>query len=485
VNILSNFILTLKLKTQPYQADILNKRFNISRQIYNACLGYLLKQYKEMTNTDEYKYILTQPKGNKRNKHFQELNNKYGLTEYSLHNYIKPMQHHFKENIDSFTAQKIATRCFDAFKKYMFHEAEKVNFKKYGELNSVEGKSNKTGIRFKDNILYWNGLEIPVIIKKNDIYAQEALRNKIKYCRIKREIIKGKHHYYLQLVLEGVPPLKVNKETGEIKGITTNGKVGIDIGTQTIAISSNYDVKLLELAPEVVNIDNEIRRIQRYMDRSKQANNPNKYNQNGTINKSNKEKWHFSNRYIKAKYKRLELYRKQREIRKQSHNKLANYLLTLDDKFYVEDMNFKSLQKRAKETTVNEKTGKYNKKKRFGKSLANKAPSMFLTILDNKLKYQNNQLIKVNTKELKASQFNHLNCQYNKKKLSQRWNDLNGIKVQRDLYSAFLIQHVNNDLKTVNVELCTKDFNSFLELHNKEIERLNSYEQKSALKNVI
>ncbi|SHJ99123.1 hypothetical protein SAMN02745227_01240 [Anaerobranca californiensis DSM 14826] len=482
---MSNFILTLKLKTQPYQGDILDKRFNILRQMYNACLGHLLKQYKEMINTEEYKYIVNQGKGSTRNKQLQELNNKYGLTEYSLHRYIKPMQHHFKENIDSFTAQKIATRCFNAFKKYMFHEAEKVNFKKYGELNSVEGKSNKTGIRFKDNILYWNGLEIPVIIKKNDIYAQEALKNKIKYCRIKREIIKGKYHYYLQLVLEGVPPLKINKKTGEIKGRTTNGKVGIDIGTQTIAISSDYEVKLLELAPEVVNIDKEIRRLQRYMDRSKRVNNPNKYNKDGTIKKSNKDKWHFSKRYMKGKYNRLELYRKQREIRKQNHCKLANYLITLGDEFYVEDMNFKGLQKRAKETTVNEKTGKYNSKKRFGKSLANKAPSMFLAILSNKLKYQNNQLIKVNTKELKASQFNHLNCEYNKKKLSQRWNDLNGIKVQRDLYSAFLIQHVNDDLKTINIELCNKNFNRFLEFHNKEVERLISCELKPPLKNVI
>ena len=110
---------------------------------------------------------------------------------------------------------------------------------------------------------------------------------------------------------------------------------------------------------------------------------------------------------------------------------------------------------------------------------------MFLTILNNKLKYQGNKLIKVNTKELKASQFNHLNEEYNKKKLSQRWNDLNEIKVQRDLYSAFLIQHVNDDLSKVDIELCNKDFDNFLKLHNKEIERLKNIELSKALRNVI
>lgn len=482
---MSSYTLTLKLDTEKYQEDILNKRLEISRNIYNSCLGELYKRYNHMRESKEYRKVVKMAKSKERNKKFNELNSKYGLTEYSLHAYVKPMQHHFKENIDAFTAQKIATRAYNAFAKYMYHEADKVYFKKYGELNSLEGKSNKTGIRFKDKCLIWNGLIIPVIIKKNDIYAHEALQNKIKYCRIKREMIKGKYHYYIQLVLDGVPPLKINKETGEIKNQTTYGKVGIDIGTQTVAISSNYDVKLLELAPEVVNIDKEIKRIQRYMDRSRRLINPNKYNDDGTINTQNKDKWIYSNRYIKAKNKYKELYRKQREIRRQSHNKLANYIISLGNEFYVEDMNFKGLQLRAKETTINDKTGKYNRKKRFGKSLANKAPSLFLTILNNKLKFQDNKLVKVDTRELKASQFNHINEEYNKKKLCQRWNDLNGIKVQRDLYSAFLIQHVNDDLKSVNVELCNKDFDNFLKLHNKEVERLKNIELSKALRNVI
>lgn len=479
------YTLTFRLKTEKWQEDKLNKRLEIGRNIYNACLREILKRYNTMINSEEYKQIQQMAKGKERNKLFNKLNSKYGISEYSLYDYVKPMQHHFKENIDAFTARKIATRAYNAFAKYMYHEADKVYFKKYGELNSLEGKSNKTGIRFKDKCLIWNGLIIPVIIKKNDIYAHEALQNKIKYCRIKREMIKGKYHYYIQLVLDGVPPLKINKQTGEIKNQTTYGKVGIDIGTQTVAISSNYDVKLLELAPEVVNIDKEIKRIQRYMDRSRRLTNPNKYSDDGTINTQNKDKWIYSNRYLKAKNKYKELYRRQKEIRRQGHNKLANFILSLGNEFYVEDMNFKGLQLRAKETTINDKTGKYNRKKRFGKSLANKAPSLFLTILNNKLKFQDNKLVKVDTRELKASQFNHINEEYNKKKLCQRWNDLNGIKVQRDLYSAFLIQHVNDDLKSVNIELCNKDFDNFLKLHNKEVERLKNIELSKALRNVI
>jgi hypothetical protein len=87
------------------------------------------------------------------------------------------------------------------------------------------------------------------------------------------------------------------------------------------------------------------------MDRSRRATNPNKFNEDGTIKKNNRDNWVYSNRYNKIKLKRKELFRKQKELRKQSHEKLANKILTLGNKIYVETMNYKGLQKRSKTTT--------------------------------------------------------------------------------------------------------------------------------------
>lgn len=365
----------------------------------------------------------------------------------------------------------------------MFHTAKRVNFIKYDELKSIEGKWNKSGIRYdiKSNKLIWNGLKIPVVIKVNDTYAHMTIQDKVKYCRIKREMIKGKYHYYIQLIMEGVPPIKVTNQ-GEIKGSIGKGKVGIDIGTQTIAYCSEYDVKLLELAPEINKIDRQIKLLQRKMDCSRRATNPNKYNDNGTINTKNKDKWIYSNHYIKIKNKRKDLFRKQSEIRKQSHNILANEILNLGDKFYVEQMNYSGLQKRAKKTTISKKTGKFNKKKRFGKSLANKAPAMFLTILNNKLKWNDTQLFKIDTYIVKASQYNHISGEYVKKELGERWNDFNvngkEFRIQRDMYSAFLIMNININLNTINRDLCFSEFDNFKLLHDKEINRLLTNEDK-------
>jgi len=44
--------------------------------------------------------------------------------------------------------------------------------------------------------------------------------------------------------------------------------------------------------------------------------------------------------------------------------------------------------------------------------------------------------------KVKTSQYNHIEDKYIKKDLSERWNDFGEFKIQRDLYSSFLIMNV-------------------------------------------
>ncbi len=73
---MSNFILTLKLDTEKHQEDILNKRLEISRNIYNSCLGELYKRYNHMRESKEYRKVVKMAKSKERNKKFNELNSK-------------------------------------------------------------------------------------------------------------------------------------------------------------------------------------------------------------------------------------------------------------------------------------------------------------------------------------------------------------------------------------------------------------------------
>jgi hypothetical protein len=499
------FVLNLKLKTERWQEDILDARFEIGRLIYNSVLGKALKRYNEMSKTKKWRNnqnVLANIYKSFKSYDKKELNKlcipyfdiknvmlkEFRLTEYSLHQDVKSTQHTFKSNVDSFTAQKVASRVWKALETNLFGKGEQVHFKgRNNQLNSLEGKSNGTGIRYdiETNTFKWNDLKIKTKLNINNQYEIDALSNNICFCRIKRKFVRGRYKYILQIVLDGIAPVKVNKETGEIKNDIGSGDCGIDIGTQTVAYTSDYDVKLYELAPHTQNIENEKRRIQRYMDRSKRKTNPNNFKENGTIKKGIKLEWKYSKKYSKAKNKLKDLYRQQTDLRQQDHNIMANELLINCNVVFVEEMNFKGLQKRAKKTTINEQTGRINKKKRFGKSLANKAPSKFITILENKLKSKGGKYLEINTREVKASQYNHLNHEYNKKKLSQRWNyfEYNGeeIKVQRDIYSAYLIKNVAEDLCSIHFEKCSEGFDKFLELHNNEVRRLQGMNKLSSM----
>ena len=271
---MTNFIVEFPLKTEKYQEVILNKRFEIGRQIYNSLVNVTQKRYKEMIRTKKYRTLLSSLTGNKKSdkeiwKQINDIHKQYGMSEYSFHEDVKQTQKHFKDNIDSFTAQKIATTLWKSYNKLFYANGKKVYYKKYGELNSLEGKSNKTGIRIINDTLVWNSLKIPVVIDYDNYYEYQAIQCDICYNRIVRKYVRNKYKYYVQIVFKGNPPIKADTETGEIKHCIGDGDVGIDIGPRTVAISSQSDVKILELADRVQNIENQKQKLLRKMDRSR------------------------------------------------------------------------------------------------------------------------------------------------------------------------------------------------------------------------
>ena len=474
----SSFILTLPLHVELWQQHILKKRFNVARQMFNDCLGESMKRIRKMRKDANYKHWIAEPKSEERKQWLNSIRADFGVTEYQLHEYISISKKIFEPHIDINTAQKIASRVWKSVSDYLFGNGETVHFKKIDELNSLEGKTNKQGIRFKDGKLEWLGISCKTVIRNRDTYAKQALENRVKYVRIVREVIKGKTRYYAQLVLEGLPPRKVNTATGELKVSLGEGDSGVDIGTSTVAVVGEQDVLFTELAKDVESFERKKRIIQRKMDRSRRATNTKNYNDNGTIRKG-KKIWNYSNRYLNLKAELKEINRKIRVKRKLSHQRLVNQLVAFGDNFYVERMSFKGLQRRAKKTTVNAKTGKINKKKRFGKSIGNKAPAMLVRLLKEKVIRHGGSFVEINTTEAKASQYNHISKLYVKKKLSERWAELtDDIRVQRDLYSAFLIQNINSDLETFNADKINERFEQFQQLHNNEMQAVKQLTQK-------
>ena len=75
--------------------------------------------------------------------------------------------------------------------------------------------------------------------------------------------------------------------------------------------------------------------------------------------------------------------------------------------------------------------------------------------------------------------YNHIEDENKKKPLSERWKIIGNNKIQRDLYSAYIIKNVNiEDRKTINREKMIEEFENFNKLHKKEIERLENLKKR-------
>lgn len=485
--------LTLSLRLEKWQEDRLIKRFEIARQLYNTLIQAEMKKLRKLRRSKEfceaeerlkelYKSDGRETKEYKQLKKTRDrLLSSAGFTEYGFKDEMLKYYKHFADNIGSAVAvHGIAPQAWAAFEKVLYSNGKRVHFKRRGEMSTVSGASraNKSGgseIMFRGTYIEWKGLRLPLKLDTGNAYETEMLQYRVKYVRICRKTGKNKDRWYAQLVLEGMPVIKRNAETGEVVHPVGRGAVGLDIGPQTLAYVSETETNLIELADQVKNIERKKRLIQRKMDRSRRAANPDNYAPDGTIRRGIKLTRNKSKRYCRLQRELSYLQSQQAETRKRQHIALANHLLSLGDCFYVEDMNWAALGRRAKETEISEKTGRYKRKKRFGRSIANRAPAMLIGILAQKCNSLGLIGVQKVPTKIRASQYDHITQTYNKKSLSQRWNTLpDGRRIQRDLYSAFLLRHTLPQLDGFDQPALEQSYESFIKQHDAVIDRLSA-----------
>ena len=168
----------------------------------------------------------------------------------------------------------------------MFQKAGRPRFKSFRRgLNSIEGTNNQE-IMYKPErgAIVWRKHVMPYM-KLDTGYMKEALASdrRVKYCRIVRRTLNDVRRWFVQLVVEGLPPVrKVYASKCEV--------VGIDPGSSRIAYFHERHAAIVEVAPHVDLKEPKIRLLQRRIDRSRRANNP-----DGTVKKGSST-WNTSNR---------------------------------------------------------------------------------------------------------------------------------------------------------------------------------------------
>ena len=464
------FIYTLKLKTSQQDRERLNKRFRMAQDIYRKTLVEIHKRYLKFKKDPLYKKARKLDKGDKEKiELFKQLRKKYQLQgKFTFGSFANNYRNarKYSHYIPSSVAINLGFRAYEAYEKVMFAKgAKQVDFRKI--VNSIEGKS-ENGITIRNGIFKMGKktdrakLSCSVIYEEDD-FEEEILRNKVKFVRLVRRLEYGQYNFYAQVILEGTPVLK-NPQNN----LKTN--VGIDIGLTSVAVATDYETQLIELAPSVKNNDKKLAKLNQKMDRQRRANNPQNYNPDGTI-KTGRKTWKNSNRYLKTKAEYQELERLGREQRRHAHERLSNQIVEMGDSFIVEQMSFAELAKRHETPTKNE-SGKFLSSAGFGKHVKRRAPASLISLIKYKAFFRGRKFLEVNVDDIAATQLDHSTGERKPLELSQRVKIVDNQVVQRDLYSAFLLKNIYPSGTGVDLSSCKKDFPHFLSLQEETMENL-------------
>lgn len=432
-----SFIHEISLETTPQDQKELNVRLRAGGSLYNACLGESLRKISLIRQSHPWKkarkLIKSQEHTSERKELFKQTKKCYAYSEYELHAFVANLRKGcwIEKHLDSSTAQKIATKAFKAADEYLHGKRGKPRFKRYQRLKSIEGKSNASGIRWKAGFLIWKirggkTLKLSALfdLKDRDDVEKHALACRTKYCRLIRKIIRGKQRWYAQLVLEG-------KALQKKKNSISNDVVGLDIGPSTIAAVSTKDAFLKPFCQEIETDDTKLKKLQKKMSRSLRLNNPQNFKEDKTLKKGPK-KWARSQRFNALQRIVAEGKRKLAQTRKRLHGEIANQVLSMGKLIKTEKLSYKSFQRN------------------FGKSVGLRAPGMFISMLRRKAESAGGVMEEFSTYTTALSQSCHCGLK-NKKELSERWHRCScGAKAQRDLFSAHLARHVNNESLDTN-----------------------------------
>ena len=211
----------------------------------------------------------------------------------------------------------------------------------------------------------------------------------------------------LQLIAEGTSPLK-HAYAGK------DQRMAIDpgLGSLTYATEDGKIAKV-QIAPSADMDHRAVCKIQRAMERSRQATNPDNYEVVDVVRhgkkrqslkvKSGRLEWRFSKRYEKLRAELAEAHRLAAATRKREHGEVCNWLLGHAGTIIVEDNSFKAFQKG-----------------RFGKSIGRYAPAAFYTQLTSTAESAGLQVKVVSPRKFKPTQHNLLTGRFVKHELWER-----------------------------------------------------------------
>ena len=317
------------------EARILSVRFEAARQLYNAVLSEALRRIDLMRQSRAWNQAQKLPRGmsgslerKERLKAFSAVAKQFDLTDYALQSYATQCKNScwIGEHLDAHVTQKLGTRVFWVAQRYQFRKGGRPRFKSHWKaLESVEGKTNATGVRWRNGHVEWNGLSLSVRYDRKDRYGVQAhaLQCPVKYCRIVRRTLRGKVRWFVQLILAGVPRRKeIHSLGGE--------RISVAVAPGVVAVASDNRFDMLPYASQIPAMQRRIQRLRRAMDRSLRQANPRNYLPDGSRRKPLPGEvlcWVWTGGYLRLRARVAELQRRLVGYRRTEQRRLAHRIL--------------------------------------------------------------------------------------------------------------------------------------------------------------
>lgn len=282
------------------------------------------------------------------------------------------------------------------------------------------------------------------------------------YVAVKMEHIRGKWRAYAQITIEG-RPLPKRRKDGSPRYKLGSGRMGIDLGPSSYAASADGFFEMRSLAERDGRSSYESeakqRRLQRRMDRSRRATNPECYNEDGTIRKGRKQ-WRRSRGYERVQAAYHDLCRTNRVNREYAVREDVNRLREHASEIVSEKQSVESWKRRAKESKryIDSKGRvRMSSRKRMGRSVQNRCPGLFRELLRQRFSSYSEVALM-----FRASQYDHVSDSYVKKPLGQRTHVFpDGRGSPRDGYSSFLLWCSDDGYQQVDRGLCLERFDDW------------------------
>jgi hypothetical protein len=433
------FVAEFPLDVAPRQRAILQRRLRAGAQVYNRCLQAGLSRLAAMRADPAFATARDLPRGEQRNEAFHELRRRHRLSEYNLHQVGSAAREcYLGREIMAHEAQTIAGRAWRAVEQHLYGRRGRPRFKPTRRgLDSVEGKSSGSAVCFRPQtitgalvpVVRWGrSLEMALRIEAgNPVQLWAAIHvaaGALRYVRIVRRRIRGRDHFYAQLVLGGHPLLR--SEVG-------SGLVGCDLGPSTIGVVTDTEVALERFCTELEPSWQRMRWLQRRLDRQHRAGSAECFDERGR-HRPGRCPWFRSKRARVTVAALREAHRQMAEHRRSLHGNLANRILSHGTEIRIERLSYRAWQRGH-----------------FSRSVRDRAPGMFVSLLRRKAESAGGKVVEFDTRSTALSQV----CvcgRRERKPLTLRVHRCPcGMEAQRDVFSAFLARHVDPGTQALDV----------------------------------